>query len=218
MSEWYDLSQEFYEEMPHSSVHPSPSFDTLSCVEDDGLNVTQFTAVTHVCTHIDAPLHFVEDGATIDELDLYRFAGDGVVVDVSRDDATEITLEQFMDAPGEVHEDDIVLVYTGWCHHYGDENYDPHPWLSVELAEWLVERDVSLVGLDTITPDLPSPFREEGWMEYPVHRTLLENDVLIAEHLGGLEVVAGDRLEIYAFPLKIRGGDGAQARFVARYP
>lgn len=216
MPRWYDLTQPFYEEMPRSQVHPDPSFETLSCVEEDAFNATQFTAVTHIGTHIDAPLHFVPGGTTIDEVPLDRFAGEGVVVDVSRDEATEITLEQFEAAPGEVRSDDIVLVYTGWCHRYGDEDYDPHPWLSAELAEWLVDRDVGMVALDTITPDIPSPFREEGWDDYPVHRTLLENDVLIAEHLGGLDAVAGERLEVYAFPLKIRDGDGAQARFVGR--
>jgi len=216
MTEWHDLSQDFYEGMPHSAVHPSPSFETLSCVDEDGINVTQFTAVTHVGTHIDAPLHFVPDGATIDETPVEEFAGEGVVVDVSRNEPTEITVEEFEDAPGEVREGDIVLVYTGWCHRYGDDDYDPHPWLSDDLAAWLVERDVRLVGLDVITPDYPNAYREEGWSEYPVHHTLLENDVLIAEHLGGLDAVAGERLEIYAFPMKVRNGDGAQARFVGR--
>lgn len=218
MKEWFDLSQEFYDGMPHSSVHPSPSFETLSCITEDGINVTQITAATHVGTHIDAPLHFIEDGRAIDELNLSHFAGDGVVVDVSRNEPSEITLTEFKDAPGEVRKDDIVLVYTGWCHRYGSDNYDPHPWLSKELADWLVDRSVKLVGIDTITPDLPSPFREEEWAEYPVHHTLLGNDVLIAEHVGGLDAVAGDRVKIFAFPLKIRDGDGAQTRLVARYP
>lgn len=216
MAQWYDLTQPFYEGMPHSEVHPSPSFETVYDVEEDGLNVTQFTAVTHVGTHIDAPLHFVPGGATIDELPLETFAGEGVVVDVSRDEPTEVTVEQFETAPGDVRPDDIVLVYTGWCRRYGEDGYDPHPWLSADLAEWLVDRDVKMVGLDVITPDLPSPFREPGWSAYPVHTTLLENEVLIAEHLGGLDAVAGERLEVFAFPTKVRGGDGAQARFVGR--
>jgi len=216
MSTWHDLSQEFYEGMPRSKVHPSPSLETLSCVEEDVFNVQQFSAVTHICTHIDAPKHFVPDGATIDEVDLETFAGEGVVVDVSREEPTEITVGEFESAPGEVREGDVVLVYTGWCRRYGDDGYEPHPWLSTDLAEWLVDRGVKLVGLDVVTPDIPGPYREEGWTEYPVHRTLLENDVLIAEHLGGLDAVSGERLEVYAFPLKIRDGDGAQARFVGR--
>lgn len=218
VTDWIDLSQDLYDGMPHASVHPAPSFETLSCVADDGINVTRYTAVTHVGTHIDAPLHLVKGGKTIDDFQPGFFAGSGVVVDVSRDEPTEIMLEEFQAAPGDVEPDDIVLIYTGWCHRYDDDNYDPHPWLSTELAEWLVERDVRLVGVDMITPDLPVGFRENGWDEYPVHRTLLTNEILIAEHLGGLDAVAGERLDICAFPLKIRNGDGAQVRVVARYP
>ncbi|MDL5363862.1 cyclase family protein [Halalkalicoccus sp. NIPERK01] len=216
MTHWIDLSQDLYDGMPHASVHPKPSFETLTCVADDGINVTQYTAVTHVGTHIDAPRHLVEGGRTIDDFEVGFFAGSGVVVDVSRDEPTKISLEEFQSAPGDVKPDDIVLIYTGWCHKYGNDNYDPHPWLSTKLAKWLVERDVRLVGIDTITPDLPGLFREEEWNKYPVHRTLLGNGVLIAEHLGGLDAVAGERLAIRAFPLKIRGGDGAQTRIVAR--
>ena len=218
MTDWFDLSQEFYDGMPHSSVHPSPSFETLSCIAEDAINVTQYTAATHVGTHIDAPIHLIEDGTTIDELELDYFAGDGVVVDVSREEPSEITLTEFENAPGEVRERDIVLIYTGWCHRYGSDSYDPHPWMSNDLADWLVDQNVKFVGIDTITPDLPSPFREEEWTEYPVHRTLLSNDILIAEHIGGLDAVAGDRVKVRAFPLKIRDGDGAQTRLVARYP
>lgn len=216
MSPWHDLSQEFYDGMPHSQVHPTPTLENYSCVEEDVFNVQTFTAVTHVCTHIDAPMHFVPGGKTIDEIDLETVTGDAVVVDVSRDEPEEIGLEEFRAAPGDVREGDIVFVYTGWCEKYGDDDYDPHPWLSTELAEWLVDRDVPLVGLDTITPDLPGPYREAGWEEFPVHRELLGNEVLIAEHVGGLDAVAGERLEAFAFPLKVRDGDGAQVRIVSR--
>lgn len=213
---WVDLTQEFYEDMPHSVVHPSPSIDTFSAVETDGINVTEFTAVTHVGTHIDVPLHFVPDGETIDTLPLEQFAGTGVVIDVTKTEPEAVTVEDVEVAPVTVRENDIVLLYTGWCHKYGDADYDPHPWLTADLAEWFVERGVKLVGVDTITPDIPSPHRPEGWMEYPVHRTLLENGVLIAEHLGNLDSVADERLDIYGFPIKFRDGDGAQARFVGR--
>jgi len=39
--------------------------------------------------------------------------------------------------------------------------------------------------------------------------------VLIAENLANLMAVAGRRLTIGAFPLKIKGGDGAPARIFA---
>lgn len=216
MSPWHDLTQPFYEDMPHSDVHPEPTMNPASTIDADAVNVTEFTAVTHVGTHIDAPVHVVPDGTPIDELPIESFVGDGVVVDVSRADPTEITVDEFEAASGEVRPGDILLLYTGWCHRYGDDDYSPHPWLSTDLADRLVDIGVTFVAIDTITPDLPGPYREPDWTDFPVHRILLGEDVLIAEHVGGLAPLAGERLEVFAFPLKIRGGDGAQARILAR--
>jgi kynurenine formamidase len=51
---------------------------------------------------------------------------------------------------------------------------------------------------------------------YPIHRTLLGNDVLIVENLGDLSSLAGKRVQIWAFPLKITGSDAAHCRVVAQ--
>lgn len=98
---------------------------------------------------------------------------------------------------------------------YPHAEYERYSWLSNEVAEWLLARDVPLVGVDTPSPDRPRAFRPEGWTAYPVHRTLLERDVLIAENLA-LGDVAGERVTLYGFPMKIQDGDGALARFVAQ--
>jgi len=60
--------------------------------------------------------------------------------------------------------------------------------------------------------------RPEEWDDYPLHRTLLPEGVLIAEHLYLEEAVthAGGGLELFGFPMKLQGGDGAPVRFVAR--
>lgn len=213
---WIDLSQPFSGDMPFASSLPAPTFETVKHVEEDGLNVQVYNVPTHVGTHVDAPRHFVDGGKTIDELELDRFAGEGVVLDVSKDEPAEITVEDVESASGTVQQDDIVLLYTGWQDKYGTPAYDPHPWFSVELAEWFVDREIKLVGVDNITVDIPGPHRPEGWLEYPVHRTLLGAEVLIAEHLANLEAHTGERLEILGFPVPIAGGDGAPARFVAR--
>ncbi|KTG07740.1 hypothetical protein AUR64_02550 [Haloprofundus marisrubri] len=213
---WVDLSQPFSEEMPHPPAVPAPTFETIRDVAEDRINVQRYTAATHLGTHVDAPRHFVEGGATIDELSLDRFAGEGVVLDVSVDDAREITVNDVEAADGDVREGDIVVLYTGWQEKFGTPTYVSHPWLSVDLAEWLVERGVKMIAMDTLTPDIPPPERPEGWMEFPVHRTLLGEGVLVAENLTNLDVLVGKRLELQGFPVKIRDGDGAPVRFVAR--
>ena len=74
-----------------------------------------------------------------------------------------------------------------------------------------------MVAVDTISPDRARAMRPDDWDDYPLHRALLPEGVLIAEHLYLEDVAgAGRDLEVMGFPLKIQGGDGAPARFVAR--
>ncbi|MFB6172167.1 MAG: cyclase family protein [Haloarculaceae archaeon] len=218
---WYDLTQPFHPEIPHSTALPSPELETLTCVEDDGSNVQRYAAPTHVGTHVDAPRHFVPGGATIDELPLDRFAGPAVVLDLGRDGPGEIPLadiEAAAEAAGGVRQGDVVCVRTGWGAKFTDhEAYQRYPWLAPEVADWLLDRGAKLLAVDTISPDQPRAIRPAEWDAYPHHRTLLPAGVLIAEHLY-LEDVAGERVELFGFPMKLRGGDGAPVRFAARPP
>lgn len=213
---WHDLSQPFYGEMPYSDALPAPEFETIKHVDDDGINVQYYSVPTHIGTHIDAPLHFIEDGKSIDEFPLSKFSSEGVVLDVSTDEPREITMSDIEAADGSVQTGDIVFLYTGWDEKYGTDAYDPHPWLAEEVAEYFVDIAPKLVGLDTITPDIPVEQRPEGWLEFPVHRTMLGEEVLIAEHLANLKPFVGERIDVVGFPIKIQGGDGAPARFAAR--
>lgn len=219
---WYDLTQPFHADIPHSTSLPSPEFETLGRVETDGANVQWYGAPTHVGTHVDAPRHFVEGGDTIDELPLDRFAGPGVVLDLEREEPGEIPLadiEAAAEAAAGVREGDIVLVRTGWGATFDDhESYQRYPWLAPEAADWLLERGVKLLAVDTISPDQPRAMRPEDWDAYPHHRTLLPEGVLIAEHLYLEEVADAGRLEVFGFPMKLQGGDGAPVRFAAREP
>lgn len=213
---WHDLTQPFHDEVPHSEMLPKPEFETVFDVETDGINVQHYCTATHVGTHVDAPYHFDPDGATIDELPLDRFHGRGVVLDVHQDEPREIQLEELQDAEGDVRADDILILYTGWHRKYGDDDYDPYPWLAPEVADWLLERDVKMLCVDTISPDISYAIRPDGWDEYPIHKPLLGNGVLIAEHLTGLEPLLGERVEVRAYPAKIEGGDAGPARIIAR--
>jgi kynurenine formamidase len=213
---WHDLSQPFHGKMPHSDELPPPEFETVRDVAEDDINVQHYSVPTHIGTHVDAPLHFVEGGRAIDELPLSKFSGEGVVLDVSKEAPEAVTVADVEAADGEVREGDIVLLYTGWYEKYGTDEYEPHPWLAEEVADYFVDAGPDLVAVDVITPDIPVPHRPEGWLEFPVHRTMLAEEVLIAEHVANLKPFLGERIEVMAMPIRIQGGDGAPARFVAR--
>lgn len=211
---WYDLSHPFYEGMNCLSFLPPPRIRTVKDVERDPLNVMEYTFVTHLGTHVDAPRHFVRGGETVDQLALDRLTGPGAVVAVPRRAPEPITAADLEAAGRHVRPGDLLLIHTGWSEKFGTPDYDLHPYLAADAAEWILERRVKFVGVDLVTPDTPVALRPPGF-NWPIHRRLLGAGVLIAENLCQLEPLAGRRAQVVAAPIKIAGGDGAPARILA---
>ena len=208
-----DLSRTIYPSMPRIPILPEVEFLPVRRIADGHpLNVSELRIATHAGTHVDAPWHFVPGGKTIDEIPLDRLSGTAVVVPVSRRGGEAVPASDLEGAG--IEEDDIVFLHTGWGDKFESDEYNDHPYLSDEAARWLVDHRVKMVGLDTITVDMPTAVRPQGFA-FPVHHILLENEVLIIENLTNLEKVVGQRVRAYAFPLKIQGGDAGQARVVA---
>ncbi|MBI2370778.1 MAG: cyclase family protein [Deltaproteobacteria bacterium] len=211
---WVDLAQEFYEGMPRGHVLPPPTVRTLKQVGRDPFNIMEYTTCTHIGTHLDAPMHFQPGGQTIEQLPLERLVGEAAVVSMKKGRVEPITIKDLEGATPQVRDGDMVLFHTGWGAKWGTDEYHEHPYLADELVDWLVARKVPLIGVDFVTPDLPFQLRKPGFT-YPIHRGLLPRGILIIENLN-LEAVAGQRVILHAFPVKIRGGDGAPVRVVAR--
>ena len=80
------------------------------------------------------------------------------------------------------------------------------PYLTSDLAEFLVERKTRMVGFDSSSPDR---------YPYDIHRILFRGGCFIAENLTGLENLSNSKeLEIFAIPLKIHA-DSSIARIFA---
>jgi kynurenine formamidase len=173
---------------------------------------------SHVGTHIDAPVHAIDGGPRMAEIPLERFWGTAVVATVSRKPGEVITLQDVLDGGPEAQPGEALLIHAGWDEFFDDaEAYEDHPWLDLEVAEWAVERRLTMVGVDMFSPDQPIDRREDNAnFQYPIHRTLLGNDVLITENLTRLDQVAGRRGRFYAFPVltAFPGGDAGHTRFV----
>jgi kynurenine formamidase len=115
----------------------------------------------------------------------------------------------------QVEPGDILLLDTGAAGRVGTPDFHRHASLSTGAAEWLVEREVKLVGVDASSPELPIALRPAGF-DFPVHNTLLRDGVLIAEQVANLRSLAGHRVELVFLPLNIVGSDGAPARVLGR--
>ncbi len=211
--ELVDLSHPVWPGMPLWPGTPGPEFRDLAAIPSDGYAERQMVMSTHTGTHIDAPAHLLADGLSIDRIDIGRFFGPAVLVDVrsASPPSRGIGLDQLRSHAPRLADTDFLLLRTGWERFWGLPEYDEgFPVLDDEAACWLAGLGLKGVGLDC-----PS-FDPADSHSYPVHRSLLSAGVLLIENmanLGALPVVAGFSLAL--FPLACRGADAAPVRAVA---
>jgi len=210
-----DLSHDIYAGMPQVPILPDVEVSCLFRIaEGKPLNIAKLTIATHAGSHIDAPYHAFEEGRTIDQIPLDTFVGRGAVIPVQRGGGEAIAADDLENSGVRVERGDILLIQTGWDAHFTAPEYGSYPYLSAEACRWMVERGVKLVALDCLSPDMPMAMRPPDFA-YPAHRTLLAADIPIIENLRNFGAVEGARFRVLALPLRIRGGDGGQARVVA---
>ncbi|MCH7570936.1 MAG: cyclase family protein [Deltaproteobacteria bacterium] len=210
-----DLSRVIYDGMPKIPVLPDVHVHRcLSLEKGHPLNVTEISLACHAGTHVDAPVHIIDNGKSIEEIPLEDFVGPGAIIPVKKRGGEEVTARDLEDSGVPVSRGDILMLFTGWDEKFESPDYNIHPYLSLDAAEWIVGKGVKLFGIDCITVDLPTPMRQQGF-EFPVHRILLGNGVLIAENVANLGEVAGKKIRILALPLKVKESDAAHARIVA---
>lgn len=199
--------------MPAFPGFDAPKIERAFKIQKNGFAESRLTMFSHAGTHMDAPAHMMEDGKTLDAYDPESFVGKAVVLDFSGYPmgVGEWCIELDM---LKVHEDlirraEFVLIYTGWSRIWRLEEYfSGFPALSTAAARWLAELPLKGVGVDTISIDLMSS------KDYPVHRVLMEKDILIIENLTNLEGLSERLLSLTALPLKFEDADGAPVRAV----
>ena len=205
--QYIDLSLPIDEHLPRATVSPAMT------IAKDGWNATTLTLYSHCGTHMDAPRHFLEDGRTIDEQSLATCCGPAKILDLSSVTPRElITIDRILSATDEVVAGDRLLLRTDWHRRFGTPEYrDGLPRISVELARWLVERHVALIGVEP--PSVADVNNIEEVTE--VHKILLGGGIVIVEGLAHLDQLPSNSVEFIALPLKIRGGDGCPVRAIA---
>jgi kynurenine formamidase len=212
---WLDLTWPLSPTVPRLGIFPPPRIERIAGMPERPFNVTELSMVVHTGTHVDSPRHFFSDGPALEDVPLTRLMGTGVVWSIDAPLDSLIEPEQLERMSPRLEPGDILLLETGIARHLGTPEYDRHASLSVESAQWLVDQQVKLVAIDMLTPEL-SLGRRPPDFDYPVHRTLLRDGVLIAESVAGARPLAGGRAELLFLPLNIVGSDGAPARVLGR--
>jgi len=226
-----DLSRPIETGMPTYPGDPEVTLAPDATHEADGYATSELRTGTHAGTHVDAPRHTLSEGATVDETDPGRFAFDARLVDLRPlEPRAAITVSalgseaEFLGDEGDASDSevDLLVCRTGWAADWGTARYRDHPYLTEAAAARCRDRGVG-VGIDAFGPD-PTPTaagtdvaaasdEPDGT---PAHDVLLGNELPIVENLRGLDGLPA-RFRLYAFPLRLRGGDGSPVRAVAEW-
>lgn len=175
---------------------------------------------TQVGTHVDAGAHVEPDGWTVDQIDLDRLMGPGVLVDVrgktAEDPVTPADLEKH-----NIHEGDIVVFYFNYHPPKPGELYS-QSFLTNETACWLVAHKVRAIASNTPGVENFKRGVSQHWTDpenqkvaWPVHKILLSQRIPILEGLTNLDRLLGKQFRFIALPLKIAGADGSPVRAIA---
>jgi arylformamidase len=212
---WIEISHTITEDLARIPAFPQPRIRRIRSLPEAVANLTELCMVAHHGTHVDAPIHYISDGPSMDEVPLERLYGQGVVWHIDRGPNGVIRPEDFEAARPRLKAGDIVILDTGSARHVNTDSYWEHPSVSGEAAAWLVRQGAKILAIDAPTPDL-SPKNRSANYQFPAHHTLLSHGVLIAEHMTNLEPLAGRRVEAMFMALNLKGSDGGPARVVAR--
>ncbi len=179
---------------------------------EDGYNTTNLHLYSHSGTHLDAPLHFVPDGSTLERMPLQKCVGTAVTLNLShKPPRSLITVADLAPIADKISHGSRLLLRTDWDDYANLPDYRTHfPRISLELAEWLAARKIWLIGLET--PSVASLQDRKELTE--VHQALLNEEIVIIESLSNLRQLPGEVFFI-ALPLKIQGGDGSPVRAIA---
>ena len=154
-------------------------------------NLNAFYTCLHAATHIDAPLHFINGGSSIDEIPMEYFIGECEVVEVPPGPVTGAFDEEHF--PWKTAER-VLIKGSGTS------------YLMESSAYYLADSGVKLVGTDAQSIGI------SGTNEV-IHRALLSNNVVILEGLDLSKVEPG-KYFLMAQPIKISNVEAAPCRAV----
>lgn len=194
----YDITVPVYEGMPVYKNKPEkqPKLETTTNAH---VTESRLALDVHTGTHIDAPLHMINDGDTFETLNLDNLVGNCKVFDLTQVEGgiTKEHLEGF-----DIAQNDFILFKTK---NSDDEEFNyEFIYLAETGAKYLADKGIRGVGIDALGVERS----QEG---HPTHKTLFGSGIIVIEGLQLKEVAQGSYFMVAA-PLKLVGTDAAPAR------
>lgn len=187
-----------------------PKFEFLrSFSRGDKVTLSSYLMTAHAGTHVDAPLHFVPNGASIEAVALTTLIGRARVIDCSPDalavDTAELNKHAWRGAKR-------ILFRTrnsrnSWMTDV--KFHEDFTYISPDAAQLMADSGVELVGIDYLSAE------KFGVAEAKTHEILLGRNIPIIEGLDLRKIEAGD-YDMIVLPLRVVGHEAAPARALLR--
>lgn len=200
MKKIYDITLPVYEGMPVYKNKPEkqPKLETIT---NGHVTESRLCLDLHTGTHIDAPLHMINDGDTFKTINLEDLVRKVKVLDLTNveDGITKEDLLKF-----DIMKDDFLLFKTK--NSFDDVFNFEFVFLKADGAEYLAEKGIRGVGIDALGVERSQP-------NHPTHKTLFAASVIVIEGLALKDVAEGEYFMV-ASPLKLLDTDAAPARVI----
>ncbi|WP_299024549.1 cyclase family protein [uncultured Thermanaerothrix sp.] len=208
MRKIHDISLTIGPDLPTWPSDPSVHIERVSKIEEGAnANVSKVEMGLHTGTHLDAPYHFLPDGARLESLSLDVLIGSAQVVEVP-ETFGEITAEVLKNLPLAGGAQRVLFKTRNsrfWAQGEREFRTD-FVGITQDGAEYLVEQGVRLVGVDYLSV---APYKRSR----PTHEVLLRAGVVIIEGLD-LSQVAPGLYQLICLPIKFQGVEGGPARAI----
>jgi arylformamidase len=201
--DWIDISVPVRDGMAVWPGDPPTRVERIAAIErGDAFNLSGMSMCLHAGTHVDAPLHYLENAAAIGGLPLEAVVGPARVIAIQ--DPKAITARELADH--RIRRGERLLFKT---RNRERASFDDYVALAPEAAGYLAGRGIRVAGIDYLSIGSPGEDGDE------VHRILLGAGVWIIE---GLDLTAVDpgKYDMVCLPLSIPASDGAPARAILR--
>lgn len=200
--------------------------EPMKTFENDGFYQQKVSFWEHTGTHIDAPIHFIEDGLTADAIDISTLFAPLAVIDVSaraaEDADTTLTVDDILAYEsdyGELPAGVLVAMNSGWSSKWSDpeafvnldaDGVQHYPGFHPDAAEFLVtERDIAGIAVDTLSQD-PGNSTDFG-----THITILGAGKYGIEGINNLSAMDPAGASAYIGAPKWEGSSGGPSRIIA---
>lgn len=178
---------------------------TWTVTDQCPVNVSEITLSPHIGAHADAPLHYAKDGEAIGLLPLAPFLGPCRVIH-ALDCGPLILPEHLEHAVNDLPSRVLVRTARHAAISWWTDDFTAY---APNTIEWLADRGVTLIGLDTPSIDPAASKTLDS------HHVILQRDIRVLENLVLDDIAPGD-YELIALPLALTQADASPVRAILR--